>query len=65
MLRLVASLSLTLALLVTAGASTVAAAGPDPVLLVHGYRGSPSSWADMKAYLEGTGRTVHAIDLPG
>jgi triacylglycerol lipase len=43
----------------------VAAAGPDPVLLVHGYRGSPGTWGDMKAFLESHGRTVVAIDLPG
>jgi len=36
---------------------------PDPVLLVHGYRGDPSTWADMKAYLEARGRVVAAIDL--
>lgn len=42
-----------------------AANAPDPVMLVHGYRGDPSSWADMKAFLESHGRTVVAIDLPG
>lgn len=49
-----------------AAAPAVAAAAPgepDPVLLVHGYRGDPSTWADMKAYLEANGRTVEAIDL--
>ena len=53
--------------LVVAGLSpaTASAAGPDPVLLVHGYRGNPSTWADMKAFLERQGRTVFAIDLPG
>jgi triacylglycerol lipase len=45
--------------------STVAAAGPDPVVLVHGFRGDPSSWSDMEAYLTAHGRTVYAIDLPG
>jgi triacylglycerol lipase len=47
-------------------APSVAAAGgsPDPILLVHGYRGDPSTWADMKAYLESNGRVVEAIDLP-
>lgn len=44
-----------------AGAATT----PDPVMLVHGYRGDPSTWADMKAFLEANGRTVVAIDLPG
>jgi pimeloyl-ACP methyl ester carboxylesterase len=41
-----------------------AGAGPDPVLLVHGYRGDPSTWRDMKQFLESKGRTVYAIDLP-
>jgi triacylglycerol lipase len=49
----------------TAVVTSVSAGSPDPVLLVHGYRGSPSSWADMKTYLEGQGREVYAIDLPG
>lgn len=35
----------------------------DPVLLIHGYRGDPSTWADMKAYLEANGRVVAAMDL--
>jgi triacylglycerol lipase len=45
--------------------STVAASPTDPVMLVHGYRGNVSTWADMKTYLEAHGRTVYAIDLPG
>jgi len=51
-------------------ASPVAAAAvvtpdptPDPILLVHGYRGTPSTWNDMKAFLESKGRTVEAITL--
>ncbi|TMF35752.1 MAG: alpha/beta fold hydrolase [Chloroflexi bacterium] len=54
-------------LLVATIAPPVFSAGgdPDPVLLVHGYRGDPSTWDDMKAYLEAHGRTVYAIDLPG
>lgn len=40
-----------------------AAVPPDPILLVHGYRGDPSTWADMKGFLEGNGRTVKTIDL--
>jgi triacylglycerol lipase len=43
--------------------AAVLAAPPDPVLLVHGYRGNPSTWADMKTFLESKGRTVEAIDL--
>ena len=49
-----------------AAPAAVGAADPaDPVLLVHGYRGDPSTWADMKAFLQAKGRTVDAIDLPG
>ena len=60
-------LALVLGLLLAAAAAPTAAAAipPDPVLLVHGYRGSPSTWADMQAFLEANGRTVYAIDLPG
>jgi triacylglycerol lipase len=47
-----------------APASVAGAQGPDPVVLVHGYRGDPASWADMQAYLQAQGRTVVAIDLP-
>ncbi len=42
---------------------SAAPATPDPILLVHGYRGDPATWADMKAYLETNGRVVEAIDL--
>lgn len=54
------------ALVATALVAPVASAAPtdpDPILLVHGYRGDPSTWADMKAYLEANGRVVEAIDL--
>ena len=46
------------------GTASVAAAEPDPVLLVHGYRGSPSTWNDMVARFASEGRTAVAIDLP-
>jgi triacylglycerol lipase len=52
---------LLLSLIVVPGVAL--AADPDPVLLVHGYRGDPSTWADMKTFLEAHGRTVAAIDL--
>jgi pimeloyl-ACP methyl ester carboxylesterase len=45
------------------GATPVAAAGPDPILLVHGYRGNPATWADMIARFKAKGRTAVAIDL--
>src|SRR3954451_10080477 len=40
-----------------------AAAEPDPILLVHGYRGNPGTWADMIARFKANGRTAVAIDL--
>lgn len=46
------------------GAGAALAADPDPVLLVHGYRGDPSTWADMIARFAEQGRTAVAIDLP-
>jgi triacylglycerol lipase len=62
---LLASLGLTVLLsLGSAGAGVALAADPDPVLLVHGYRGDPSSWADMIARFAAEGRTAVAIDLP-
>src|SRR6478609_11994845 len=46
------------------GATPVAAAAePDPILLVHGYQGSPGTWADMIARFKAKGRTAVAIDL--
>lgn len=47
----------------TAPVASAAPTPPDPILLVHGYRGDPSTWADMKAFLEANGRLVEAIDL--
>jgi len=60
----VTTLAVTLVLTALAAFAPVAsAAGPDPVLLVHGYRGSPGTWESMITAL--AGRTVVAIDLPG
>jgi triacylglycerol lipase len=59
--------SLALALLLAvggAGTGAALAAAPDPVLLVHGYRGDPSTWADTIARFAAEGRTAVAIDLP-
>jgi len=62
---IITSLGLALLLAVGgAGAGAALAADPDPVLLVHGYRGSPSTWADMIARFAAEGRTAVAIDLP-
>lgn len=63
--QVAASLGLAWLLIVGgAGAGVAHAADPDPVLLVHGYRGDPSTWADMIARFAGEGRTAVAIDLP-
>jgi len=43
--------------------ATILAADPDPILLVHGYRGDPSTWSDMIANFQANGRTAVAIDL--
>jgi triacylglycerol lipase len=40
------------------------AAEPDPILLVHGYRGDPSTWWQMIDRFAAEGRTAVAIDLP-
>ena len=50
--------------LLAIGAAPAFAADPDPILLVHGYRGSPDTWADMISRFAAAGRTAVAIDLP-
>ncbi len=49
--------------LVVGGAAPTMADGPDPILLVHGYKGDPATWADMIANFAANGRTAEAIDL--
>jgi triacylglycerol lipase len=46
-------------------AAPVAAATPVPIVLVHGYGGSPDSFAVMERRFRALGHTVVAIDLPG
>jgi triacylglycerol lipase len=42
------------------------AAGPDPVLLIHGWRANASAWAVMvQRFADRDGRTVVALMLPG
>lgn len=65
MIRVLSALGAALVLVALLAPGVALAAPPDPVLLVHGYRGSPSTWADMEAFLESNGRTVEAIDLAG
>lgn len=53
-----------LAMLAVLGANVpAAAAAGDPILLVHGWRGNPSTWGDMIARFAAKGRTAVAIDL--
>ena len=59
----VAAIILALVAAGSVGVIPAAAAEPDPVLLVHGYRGSPSTWGDMIARFAAKGRTAVAIDL--
>lgn len=56
------SFVVALIVLLLGAARPVAAAG-DPVLLVHGYRGSPASFETMIGRFQAAGRTAVAIDL--
>lgn len=47
------------------GAGAAGSATLPPVLLVHGFRGSPGAFDTMAARLARDGREVHAIALPG
>lgn len=42
---------------------TPTATPAEPILLVHGYQGSPSEWATFQSWLTAAGRTGYAIDL--
>lgn len=46
------------------GAAPVHAAAPDPILLIHGYRGAASNFSELKPWLAAQGRTVVALTLP-
>jgi triacylglycerol lipase len=58
------AVGLAVGLVLGGAVPTLAANPPDPVLLVHGWRGDPSTWADMIARFAAVGRTAEAIDLP-
>lgn len=45
-------------------ATPVHGATPDPILLVHGYRGSATNFSELKPWLTAQGRTVVALTLP-
>ena len=62
---LIAGLGLAMLLgIAGVGSGAALAADPDPVLLVHGYRGHPSTWGDTIRWFSEHGRTAVAIDLP-
>src|SRR3712207_7105036 len=60
--RLVA-VGLAVSAALAALATPAAASTNDPILLVHGWRGSPTTWGDMIARFAAEGRTAVAIDL--
>ena len=60
----VASLGLSVVLGIGAGPGGALAADPDPILLVHGFRGDPSTFGEMISRFAAVGRTAVAIDLP-
>lgn len=45
-------------------AAPVQATTPDPILLIHGYRGSASNFSELQPWLAARGRTVVALSLP-
>jgi triacylglycerol lipase len=57
------ALLIALAVLAVA-ASPVHGATPDPILLVHGFRGSASNFSELAPWLDARGRTVVALSLP-
>jgi len=61
--RRLRALLITFAVLAVA-ASPVRGATPDPILLVHGYRGSASNFSELQPWLTARGRTVVALSLP-
>jgi triacylglycerol lipase len=61
--RRFAAVGFAVALLGVGTVPAAAANPPDPILLVHGFQGDPSTWADMIANFAAVGRTAVAIDL--
>jgi triacylglycerol lipase len=61
--RRVAAIGLALVAALGATAAPAAASTNDPILLVHGWRGSPTTWGDMINRFKAQGRTAVAIDL--
>lgn len=55
---------LTAGLLLGVAATPARAADPDPILLIHGYRGSAGNFSELQPWLAARGRTVVALTLP-
>ena len=64
MRRAASLIALLVLVMAFAAPATAAAATGDPILLIHGYRGSASTWSDMKTFLQNKDRVVEAITLP-
>ncbi|MFI7445465.1 lipase family alpha/beta hydrolase [Nonomuraea indica] len=56
---------LTAALGTSSGAAWARQSQGEPVILVHGWNGTPDSFAPMKTALQQAGHPAYAIDLPG
>lgn len=61
--RLMAIVFAVSVLVGSAAEAMAAEPSPDPILLVHGYRGDPSTWGTMIENFRLAGRTAVAIDL--
>ena len=58
----VAAVMFTLSIVAETGSPAQAQAPPNPVVLVHGFTGSPSSMATLKSRFEAQGRQAFSID---
>ncbi len=56
---------LVAAVVLLLAAAPVRAANPDPIFLIHGYRGAASNLSELNTWLQAQGRTVVALSLPG
>ncbi|MEP6640053.1 MAG: alpha/beta fold hydrolase [Chloroflexota bacterium] len=65
-MRHLGAVALAIAAFVAVPANSLAAATPDPVLLIHGWQSDGSAWAVMvQRFADLDGRTVVAVTLPG
>lgn len=65
-MRQLGAVALAIAAIVAFPVNSLAAAPPDPVLLIHGWESNSSAWAVMvQRFASLDGRTVVAVTLPG